>query len=409
MLVTACGVTKVDQDVTLVQRPVYKKAQNLERPIAVMDTPKEEAVMMEEKTLEEEEQMGEEADVEEPEMPAAPEMPAVPEIEVAETPAVEVPSEEEMEVSPEDNMETAVASVAMAIPGPITGKGLSNSENIRYIMSFLTLDELQGRDSGSEGIAKAAEFIESVFEENNIAPYFDNYRDELSNFDNAFNVVGYLEGTDPKLKKEFIIIGAHYDHIGIIEAKNGDAIANGANDNASGTTTVLELARYFGNAKINKRSIIFALFSAEEKGLLGSKHLAKKLKDADLNLYTMLNFEMTGVPLVGKDYLMYVTGFEESNLAGVCNMYVGRNMVGYLPKAKEFNLFQRSDNYPFYEAFNVPSQTFSTFDFTNFDHYHQVGDEVELMNFEHMATVVNRSIPMIENISNSLSKMITLN
>ncbi|QCX02249.1 M20/M25/M40 family metallo-hydrolase [Aggregatimonas sangjinii] len=311
-------------------------------------------------------------------------------------------------MSSEDTMEKAPMAEA-AVPSAITGKGLSTASNVEEIMTFLTADELQGRDSGSEGIEMAAEYIETVFKNNNIKPYFDDYRDELSNFDNAFNVVGYLEGTDDKLKKEFIIIGAHYDHIGIIEPKNGDAIANGANDNASGTTTVLELARYFGNTGNNKRSIIFALFSAEEKGLLGSKHLAKRLKAANLNLYTMLNFEMTGVPLVGKDYLMYVTGFEESNLAGVCNMYVGRNMIGYLPKAKEFNLFQRSDNYPFYNEFKVPCQTFSTFDFTNFDHYHQVGDEVGLMNFDHMAKVVNRSIPMIESIANSLTKMIALN
>ena len=387
MMLMACGAGKVNQDVTLVQRPVYKKAQNLERPIAVMDTPKEEAKMMDEREQEIEE------------------VPVIEEEQEIEKP--ETPSEEKTPT--EESMQTALASNPLSIPSTIKGGGLSSAANIEKIMTFLTADELQGRDSGSAGIEMAAEYIESVFEDNNIAPYFDDYRDELSNFDNAFNVVGYLEGSDDKLKKEFIIIGAHYDHIGIIEAKNGDAIANGANDNASGTTTVLELARYFGHTRTNKRSIIFALFSAEEKGLLGSKHLAKKLKAANLDLYTMLNYEMTGVPLVGKDYLMYATGFEESNLAGVCNMYVGRNMVGYLPKAKEFNLFKRSDNYPFFTEFNVPCQTFSTFDFTNFDHYHQVGDEGHLMDFEHMATVVNRSIPMIESISNSLSKMITLN
>lgn len=393
LFLMACGASKVDQDVTLVQRPVYKKAQNMERPIEVMDTPKEEAEMMEEMVDEEEVVTEEEAEVMEE--------------QVVEEP--EAASEEAMEMPSEDTMKMEPSAKAIAVPSAITGKGLSTAGNIEAIMTFLTSDELQGRDSGSEGIAMAADYIETVFKNNNIKPYFDDYRDELSNFDNAFNVVGYLEGTDDKLKKEFIIIGAHYDHIGIIEPKDGDEIANGANDNASGTATVLELARYFGNTGNNKRSIIFALFSAEEKGLLGSKHLAKKLKAANLDLYTMLNFEMTGVPLVGKDYLMYVTGFEESNLAGVCNMYVGRNMVGYLPKAKEFNLFQRSDNYPFYNEFKVPCQTFSTFDFTNFDHYHQVGDEVGLMNFDHMATVVNRSIPMIESIANSLTKMIALN
>lgn len=286
----------------------------------------------------------------------------------------------------------------------------SNSAGIGEIMNFLASDELQGRDSGSEGIAKAANFIEGVFQANGIKPYFENYRDTLSNFDKpAYNMVGMIEGSDPELKKEFIILGAHYDHIGRLNPENGDAIANGANDNASGTTTVLELARYFGNTKGNKRSIIFALFSAEEQGLLGSKHLAKKLKDSGLNLYAMLNFEMVGVPLENKDYLMYLTGFNLSNLAAVSNSYSEQNIAGFLPKAKEFNLFNRSDNAPFHNVFNVPSQTYSTFDFTNFDHYHKVGDEVELMDFNHMANIVNVLIPVMEGIINASEQEIKYN
>tara|TARA_B100000929_G_C15432107_1_gene395057 strand:- start:365 stop:1033 length:669 start_codon:yes stop_codon:yes gene_type:complete len=222
-------------------------------------------------------------------------------------------------------------------------------------------------------------------------------------------MVGWIEGNDPSLKNEFIIIGAHYDHIGVIEAENGDSIANGANDNATGTTVVLELARYFGQKKNNKRSIIFALFSAEEKGLLGSKHLANRLKEKNLQLYAMLNYEMVGVPLQGKEHLTYLTGYEQSNLAEVANGYSDIEFTGFLPKAKEFNLFKRSDNYPFHEAFGVPSQTFSTFDFTNFNHYHKVGDEVSEMDFAHMANVVIKSIPVITGITNAPSKEIKYN
>src|SRR5690606_28218954 len=178
------------------------------------------------------------------------------------------------------------------------------------------------------------------------------------------------------------------------------------NDNASGTTTVLEFARYFGKTGDNKRSIIFALFSAEENGLLGTQHLAQKLKDQNLNLYTMLNFEMIGVPLVDKDYLMYVTGYEKSNLAEVMNDYADEKLVGFLPTAKEYNLFQRSDNYAFHTEFDVPAQTFCTFDFTNFDHYHKVGDEVSLMDYGHMANLVNKTIPVLEQIINAPNKEI---
>ncbi|MEM9077883.1 MAG: M28 family peptidase [Bacteroidota bacterium] len=286
----------------------------------------------------------------------------------------------------------------------------TSSEKVKEIMGFLASDELKGRDSGSEGIEMAAKYIEDYLQSNQVSPYYKSYRDTLTNFKKtSYNVLGMVEGSDPELKKEFIIIGAHYDHIGIIKIENGDAIANGANDNASGTTSVMELARYFGTKKTNKRSLIFALFSAEEKGLLGSKHMAKNMKEEGLNLYSMINFEMTGVPLRGKDYLVYITGYNLSNLAEVSNTYANENLVGYLPTSKEYNLFQRSDNYPFYQQFGVPSHTFCTFDFTNFMFYHRVGDENELMDFGHMATLINKLIPVVEGITNAPTQVVKLN
>jgi len=404
LLLMACNATKVDQDVTLHQRPVYKRAASNQQPISTPKQKEQVAPTNQGDNLmptAEADQLNNSEAIKE----------VVEQEEISEELKEEIRQDISNEMSRDTAEDTVVNDLKTAsneMPMASSSGALATADHINEIMTFLTSDELEGRDSGSKGIEKAAQYIESVFKANAIEPYFDTYRDVLSNYNNSFNVVGILKGTDPDLKHEYIIIGAHYDHIGIIAAQNGDAIANGANDNASGTTTVIELARYFGNNRTNKRSIIFALFSAEEKGLLGSKHLARKLKAANLNLYVMLNYEMVGVPLVGKDYLMYATGFEESNLAGVCNMYVGRNLVGFLPQAKEMSLFQRSDNYPFYNEFNVPSQTFCTFDFTNFDHYHKVGDEVELMNFEHMAEVVNRSIPMIESIANSPTQTIKL-
>tara|TARA_R110002050_G_scaffold65841_11_gene142316 strand:- start:18085 stop:19137 length:1053 start_codon:yes stop_codon:yes gene_type:complete len=308
----------------------------------------------------------------------------------------------------------AIAKDASAVQG---SKGVSSvvsvfstEKKVGEIISYLASDELKGREAGSEGIEMAAGYIENIFKSNGIDPFFKNYRDTLTNFEKpAYNIVGFIEGTDKHLKNEFVIIGAHYDHIGSADAVANDHIANGANDNASGTTAVLEFARYFGKLKNNKRSVIFALFSAEEKGLLGSKHLAKRLKDQNLDLYTMLNFEMVGVPLVGKDYFMYVTGYEESNLADISNTYAQEKLVGFLPTAKEYNLFKRSDNYPFHLEFGVPSQTFCTFDFTNFDHYHKVGDEVSIMDFGHMALLVNKTIPVLEGIINAPRREIEYN
>jgi Zn-dependent M28 family amino/carboxypeptidase len=275
-------------------------------------------------------------------------------------------------------------------------------------MNILASDELKGRDTGSEGIEKAAVFLEERLKAYGVSPYFESYRDTLVNSKEiAYNIVGMLEGSDPRLKNEFIVIGAHYDHIGVMPGKNGDGIANGANDNASGTSTVLELARYFGGRTPPKRSLIFAFFSAEERGLLGSRHLARVLKERGIDLYTMLNFEMTGVPME-KSYLMYLTGYEKSNLADLCNQYGGADLVGFLPTASEYNLFLRSDNYPFYEEFKVPSHTFSSFDFENYAYYHQPGDEPSRMDFSHMANLVNRVIPAISGIANADRREITL-
>ncbi|NNF19383.1 MAG: M20/M25/M40 family metallo-hydrolase [Flavobacteriaceae bacterium] len=287
---------------------------------------------------------------------------------------------------------------------------VTDSTRTKSIISYLAGDELRGREAGTPGLDLAADYIIEEFKKNGVSPYFNDYRDTLANFPTpTHNVVGMVPGNDPSLKNEFILIGAHYDHIGVQKDVAGDSIANGANDNASGTVAVMELARYFGRSRTNKRSLIFALFSAEEKGLLGAEHLAEKLQSEDLDLYVMLNYEMIGVPMNGKDHLLYLTGYNLSNLADVANRYAGEKLVGFLPQAESYNLFRRSDNLPFHEAFNVPSQTFSSFDFTNFDHYHKVGDEASAMHPAYMAEVINRMIPVVESIANAEDREIKYN
>lgn len=291
-----------------------------------------------------------------------------------------------------------------------TPKKMTDEASVKAIVSYLASDELAGRDTGTEGVDKAATYIANYFKEHGVKPYYSSYRD---NFEvkgkPAFNVVGFVEGNDPELKKEFVLLGAHYDHIGKGKKVGDDVIANGANDNAAGTASVMEMAKYFAKTKTNKRSLIFVLFAAEEHGLLGSKHLAKKMKNENLNLYVMLNFEMIGVPLKGKDYTAYVTGFNMTNLAEKMNTYANAKLVGYLPQAKQYQLFSRSDNYPFYQEFKVPAQTFCTFDFTNFDYYHHVDDEVDKLDFTHMASFINAYIPSIEKVVNSQSGEIKMN
>ncbi len=284
-----------------------------------------------------------------------------------------------------------------------------NVKDVAATLQFLASDELEGRETGQPGLVKAADYLEQLFKDNNVKPYFNSYRDTLTTFKgNAFNIVGYIEGTDSVLKKEFIILSAHYDHIGITKKGiNGDFINNGANDDASGTTAVAEMAKYFGMFNNNKRSILFVFFAGEEKGLLGSKHLAKKLKAQDFKLYAQFNIEMIGVPMK-RDYLAYITGYDKSNMAGKINEYTEKNTIGFLPKEAEFQLFYRSDNFSFYDVFKAPCQSISTFDFENFEFYHHVSDDFKAMDIQHMTSFIQELLPAITKMTNTPTQEIIM-
>jgi Zn-dependent M28 family amino/carboxypeptidase len=300
--------------------------------------------------------------------------------------------------------------IAGIVPAPLEIRYKVKENDVAATLKYLSSDELEGRESGTKGMEKAAGYLEEFFKTNNVKPYFSSYRDTITNFKGlAYNVVGYIEGSDPLLKKEFLLISGHYDHIGLSkEGINGDFINNGANDDASGTTAVAEMAKYFSVAGSNKRSILFVFFVGEEKGLLGSKHLAKKLKAQNFNLYAQFNIEMIGVPMK-RDYLAYLTGFEKSNMADKINEYTGKKSIGFLPKAAEYKLFYRSDNYSFYDVFKVPCQSVSTFDFENFDYYHHVSDEYKAMNIEHMTRFIQEMLPAVTQMVNSPTQEIHMN
>jgi len=300
---------------------------------------------------------------------------------------------------------------------PVSESIAISSDELKETVSFLASDDLQGRYAGSKGIDKAATYIENQFKSYGVNPYFETYRDhfKIENLD-AFNVVGFIEGTDDVLKKEVIILGAHYDHIGYgngIKKHGGkltekDSLANGANDNASGTAAIMAIAKHFAQTKSNKRSIMFALFSAEELGLLGSKHLAKRLKSENINLYTMVNFEMVGVPLINRDYQAFVSGYDLSNMADAMNEYAGSNLIGFSDVAKKYNLFKQSDNFAFYEEFKLPCQTISSCDLSNYDYYHHSDDEIDELDYVFMASLINKTITAIEQMSNTETKEIVM-
>lgn len=282
--------------------------------------------------------------------------------------------------------------------------------DVAKTLQYLASDELEGRDSGSEGIEKAALYLQNQFKENGIKPYFSTYFDTLSNYkDVSYNVVGYIEGKDKKLKNEFVILGAHYDHIGITpEVKGEDKINNGANDNASGTTVLSEVTKYLAASKNNKRSVLIVYFSAEEKGLLGSKHLAEKLKNQGINVYTMLNFEMVGVPMK-YDFDVFITGYDFSNMMAKLNEYAGSNLVGKSDMAEKYDLFKASDNYPFYKQFGIPSHTVSAFDFSNFEYYHHPKDEFQVMDTQFMTSIAQKMLSVVTKMINAETREIKVN
>lgn len=274
----------------------------------------------------------------------------------------------------------------------------ADKERISNTLYYLASDELEGRDTGAEGNRKAASFLSEHLAGYGISPFFTSYNDTLSNVNNSWNVVGVIPGNDKFLKDEVVVLGAHFDHIGIQKAIDGDSIANGANDNAAGCAIMLELARNLTKMD-NKRTILVAFFTGEEKGLWGSKHLAKRLKSENVNVVSMLNFEMLGLAMK-RDYMTYLTGYDVSNLAEKLNELAGEPLVGKLEKAEEFKLFKRSDNYPFYLEFKIPSQSFSSFDFENYEYYHHVKDEAQFMDLDFMTSFTNKLIPVVSKLVN---------
>ncbi len=204
-------------------------------------------------------------------------------------------------------------------------------------------------------------------------------------FFSSRNVVGYLEGSDPELKDEFVIYSAHYDHVGIGKPNaENDSIYNGARDNAVGTVTVLSVAENLAKYPV-KRSSLFILFTGEEKGLLGSEYYTEN-------------------PVMPLDKMVYCfnsdgAGYNDTSkitIFGLHRTTVGQHMIDagsafgltvIDDPAPEQNLFDRSDNVHF-AAKGIPAPTFSL-GFTAFDeeinkYYHQVTDNPETLDYDYL-------------------------
>ncbi|QQS43214.1 MAG: M20/M25/M40 family metallo-hydrolase [Acidobacteriota bacterium] len=213
----------------------------------------------------------------------------------------------------------------------------------------------------------------------------------------TWNSVGKIEGTDPALSKQVILLSAHMDHIGErSNAPGEDKIFNGADDDASGCTAVIELARVLAKGERPKRTVYFAFFGSEESGGFGSRYFAANLPFPKENFVANLQFEMIGRPdpAVAADEL-WLTGYDRSNL-GAELAKRGAKIVND-PHPQQ-NFFQRSDNYNLARQ-GIVAHTVSSYGLHT--DYHQASDEVGTIDFAHMTRSINSMISPVTWLLNS--------
>lgn len=212
------------------------------------------------------------------------------------------------------------------------------------------------------------------------------------------NVVGVIDGADPKLKETFVAFGAHYDHVGYAEGRLGDGvtdrISNGADDDGSGTTTLLGVARAFGLGVKPKRSLMFIWHAGEERGLWGSRYYADYSSVAIERIVAQLNMDMVGRNRDDKTTeanTMYPVGSDRISTE-LHNILVDANAALPKPLTLDFEMndpadleqvYYRSDHYS-YAAKGIPIIFFTTGLHSD---YHRVSDTADKITYEKMARI----------------------
>lgn len=199
-----------------------------------------------------------------------------------------------------------------------------------------------------------------------------------------FNVAGMIPGkTKPD---EYVVFSGHYDHLGIVKPVKGDSIANGADDDASGTTAVLTLAKYYKKLNNNARTLIFVAFTAEEIGEFGSQYFATTV-DPD-KVVAMFNIEMIGKASKFGENSAFITGFERSDFGTILQKNLEGTAFKFYPDPyPQQNLFYRSDNASL-AAIGVPAHTISTDQIDIDKLYHTVGDEFSTLDVANITSTI---------------------
>ncbi len=207
--------------------------------------------------------------------------------------------------------------------------------------------------------------------------------DNMVKAESLSNVTGKISG---KRANEIILFSGHYDHLGV-RGTEGDTIYNGANDDASGTTAVITLAKYFKESGLKpERTIVFVAFTAEESGGYGSRYFSEQM-DPD-QIMAMFNIEMIGKGAKEGPNTAWITGFEKSTFGELLQKAVeGTEYTFYPDPYPTQNLFYRSDNATL-ARLGVPAHTISTTQIDIDKDYHQASDEVSTLDMAHMTNTI---------------------
>ena len=293
----------------------------------------------------------------------------------------------------------AVQAAPSQIPSPPVSPTALRVQDMKAHIYFLASDELEGRGTGSRGCYMASEYIAAHWRKLGLLPgndgsYFHHFdvRNRSGETLDARNTCAILPGTDPALAEQYLVIGGHHDHAGLGDPLTGGMgsygeIHNGADDNASGSSGVMELAEYFA-ANPLRHPILFITFSAEEAGLLGSEAFVEDKVIDPSKMVAMLNLDMIG--RMSDDYL-FVGGLGS-----------GKELHGLLDpvfegtKGFKFEFHDGgeapSDNTNFYRA-KVPALFF----FTNIhENYHLPSDDAELINYEGAVRILHLAVDTMQ-------------
>jgi len=280
---------------------------------------------------------------------------------------------------------------------PVAYSQSSLEERLKQHVYVLASDSLMGRKAGSEYAKKAANYIAKQWQEIGITPLVGDYYFKSFRQDQYRNIVGIIEGNDPILKHEYIIVGAHYDHLGSRTNQAGKVkIFNGADDNASGVAAIIELGRNLKAKQTDlSRSVILIAFDAEELGLYGSNEFAKNPPVPIEKIKLMFSVDMVGwYGTSGVLKYMGTKTFKDGN-----NLLLNPDLIpeGLNVKTKNFetSVISGTDTYGFARK-GIPTLAVTT---GLKSPYHKPEDEAHLIDYEGMALVTEHLTNIIFSVS----------